>query len=245
VSGLRRGNKLVGRDREIQVLEDLLNAVRTGESRALLIHGEPGVGKKVLRDYVSERASDCHVVGVAGVEAEVELSFAALHQLWAPMLDHLKLPPSPQRDALEVTFGISAGPVPERLLVGLAVLSLLLEVAAEQPLVCLVDDAQWLDRTSAQIIAFVARRLGAESVEIVINTRKPDGDLAGLAELSARGLADADARASAVTVMRSESAHPVSLALTGLGRADCPVALTASATGRHAAASTAAGYRRM
>jgi DNA-binding CsgD family transcriptional regulator len=194
-AGRGRARKLVGRDQEVRVLEDLLAAVRSGDSRALVVHGEPGAGKTALVDYLSEQAADCRVVSVTGVEAEMELSFAALHQLCAPMLERLRLLPLPQREALEVTFGISAGPVPERVLVGLATLSLMAEVAVERPLLCLVDDAQWLDRASAQIVAFVARRLGTESVGIVISTRHPARELAGLPELAIEGLGPEHARA--------------------------------------------------
>ncbi len=117
-----------------------------------------------------------------------------MHQLCVPLLDHLDAVPSPQRKALYVTFGIGAGPVPDRLLVGLAVLSLLAEVAAERPLVCLIDDEQWLDQPSAQVLAFVARRLGTESVGLVFGVRTPSAELAGLAELAVGGLADDDAQ---------------------------------------------------
>lgn len=125
----------------------------------------------------------------------MELAFAGLHQLCAPMLDRLEAVPAPQRDALRIAFGVSSGPAPDRFLIGLAVLSLLSHVAEEQPLVCLVDDEQWLDQASAQILAFVARRLGAESVGLVIAARDPGRDLAGLPELAVAGLQDADARA--------------------------------------------------
>ena len=155
------------------MLDRLLDAVRGGESRALVVHGEPGAGKTALLDYLAERAADCQVVRAAGVQSEMELAFAGLHQLCAPLLDRLEALPGPQREALRTAFGLSAGPAPDRFLVGLAVLSLLAEVAAEQPLVCLVDDAQWLDRASAQVLAFVARRLEAESVGLVFGDPGP------------------------------------------------------------------------
>ena len=132
---------LIGRDTERSVLDRLLEDVRGGASRALVVHGEAGVGKTALLEYVAARASDCRVVSVAGAQAEMEFGFAALHQLCVPMLDNLDAIPAPQRKALHVTFGIEAGPVPDRFLVGVAVLSLLAEVAAERPLVCLIDDA--------------------------------------------------------------------------------------------------------
>ena len=125
----------------------------------------------------------------------MELAFAVLHQLCAPMLDRLERLPAPQRDALRTAFGLSAGPAPDRFLIGLAVLGLLSEMAGERPLVCIVDDEQWLDSASAQVLAFVARRLGAESVGLVFGARVPTGDLAGLPELVIGGLREDDARA--------------------------------------------------
>jgi hypothetical protein len=153
------------------------------------------VGKTALLKYLAGRASDCRVAAAAGVQSEMELAFAGLHQLLAPMLDRLERLPGPQRDALRTAFGMSAGPVPDRFLVGLAVLGLLSEMAAARPLVCLVDDEQWLDHASAQILAFVARRLGAEAVGLVFGARVPSGDLAGLPELVVGGLREDDARA--------------------------------------------------
>jgi DNA-binding CsgD family transcriptional regulator/tetratricopeptide (TPR) repeat protein len=152
------------------------------------------MGKTALLEYAAERASDCRVVSVVAEQAEMEFGFAALHQLCVPMLDHLGAIPTPQRQALYVTFGIEAGPVPDRLLVGLAVLSLLAEVAAERPLVCLIDDEQWLDQASAQVLAFVTRRLGTESVGMVFGARTPSAELAGLPELAVGGLTDDDAQ---------------------------------------------------
>lgn len=196
-----RGKPLVGRDQELRSLDDLLEALRLGESRALVIHGEPGLGKTALMDALAERATDCRVIRIAGFEAEMEVPFAGLHQLCAPLLDRLELLPAPQRLALEVTFGIRTAPAPERLLVGLAVLSLLAEVAVERPLLCLVDDAQWLDQPSAQITAFVARRLGAEAVGMVTCTRRPSSELVGLQELALEGLDEKDARALLSSVL--------------------------------------------
>src|SRR5215472_18720778 len=187
--------ELVGRHAECDVLDRLLGAVRAGESRALVVRGEPGAGKTALLEYLAGRASGCRVAAAAGVQSEIELAFAGVHQLCAPMLDHLGRLPRPQREALRTVFGMSAGPVPDRFLVGLAVLGLLSETAAERPLVCLVDDEQWLDRASAQVLAFAARRLGAESVALVFAARVPAGDLAGVPELVVEGLRDDDARA--------------------------------------------------
>jgi DNA-binding CsgD family transcriptional regulator len=187
--------QLLGRHVECDVLDRLLGAVRAGESRALVVRGEPGVGKTALLNYLAERASGCRVATAAGVQSEMELAFAGLHQLLAPMLDRLDRLPEPQRDALRTAFGMSVGPVPDRFLVGLAVLGLLSEVAAARPLVCLVDDEQWLDHASAQVLAFVARRLGAEAVGLVFGARIPSGDLSGLPELVVGGLRGDDARA--------------------------------------------------
>jgi hypothetical protein len=161
-----------------------------------VLRGEAGVGKTALLEYVAERASECRIARVAGVESEMELAFAGLHQLRAPLLDGLETLPSPQRDALRVAFGIQDGAAPDRFLVALATLSLLAEAAEVEPLVCLVDDAQWLDRASAQALAFAARRLLAERIAMVFAVREPSdaGELTGLPELVVRGLADEDAR---------------------------------------------------
>ena len=153
------------------------------------------MGKTALLEYLTGHAHGCQVARTAGVQSEMELAFAGLHQLCAPMLDRLEALPVPQRDALRTAFGMSAGPPPDRFLIGLAVLSLLSQAAEEQPLVCLVDDEQWLDHASAQILAFVARRLGAESVALVFAARTPSSDLGGLPELVVAGLPEADARA--------------------------------------------------
>jgi hypothetical protein len=149
------------------MLDGILDAVRGGESRALVVRGEPGVGKTALLDYLAEHATGCRVEHAVGVQSEMELAYAGLHQLLTPMLDHLDRLPGPQGDALRTAFGLGSGSAPDRFLVGLAVLSLLADVAEEHPLVCLVDDAQWLDHASAQVLGFVARRLVAESVGLV------------------------------------------------------------------------------
>ena len=186
---------LTDRRAECDVLGRLVAAVRAGESRALVVHGEPGVGKTALLEYLAGQASGCRVAHAGGVQSEMELAFAVLHQLCAPMLDRLERLPAPQRDALQTAFGLSAGPAPDRFLIGLAALGLLSEMAGERPLVCIVDDEQWLDSASAQVLAFVARRLGAESVGLVFGARVPTGDLAGLPELVIGGLREDDARA--------------------------------------------------
>ena len=176
------------------MLDGLIEAVGGGVSRVLVVRGEPGVGKTALLEYLVEQASGCRVVRAAGVQSEMELAFAGLHQLLAPMIDHLERLPGPQRDALRTAFGVSPGSAPDRFFVGLAVLSLLSDVAEEQPLICLVDDEQWLDRASAQVLAFVARRLLAESVGVVFAARVASDELAGLPELVVEGLREADAR---------------------------------------------------
>ena len=159
-----------------------------------MVHGEPGVGKTALLDYLVEQSSGCSVARAAGVQSDMELAFAGLHQLLAPMLDRLDGLPAPQRDALRTTFGVSSGPAPDRFLLGLAVLSLLSAEADRQPLICVVDDEQWLDRASAQVLAFVARRLEAESVGLVFAARTPSDELAGLPELVVQALSEADAQ---------------------------------------------------
>ena len=187
--------ELIDRDAERDTLDRFVAAIRAGESQALVVSGEAGVGKTALLDYLAANASGCRIARTAGCQSEMELAFAALHQLCAPMLDGLQRLPAPQRDAVRTAFGMSSGPTPDRFLVGLGVLSLLSEVAEQQPLVCLVDDEQWLDRTSAQVLGFVARRLVAESVGMVFAVRIPSSELAGLAELRIEGLQEADARA--------------------------------------------------
>jgi len=195
------GAELTGRRAECDALDRLVAAVRSGVSQALVVHGEPGVGKSALFEYLAGQARDLQVVRAAGVQSEMELAFAAVHQLCAPMLGHLERLPGPQRNALRTVFGMSAGPAPDRFLVGLAVLSLLSDAAEKQPVICLVDDQQWLDQASAQVLTFVARRLGAESVGLVFATRVPGGALAGLPELVVEGLREADARALLETAL--------------------------------------------
>ncbi|HEY1618091.1 MAG TPA: AAA family ATPase [Streptosporangiaceae bacterium] len=195
--GPGHGPELRGRHSECEAIGQLLDSVRAGQSRVLVMRGEAGVGKTALLDFLLERAPECRVARAAGVESEMELAFATLHQLCAPFLDRLDRLPGPQRDALATAFGLSASGPPDRFMVGLAVLTLLAGVADDQPLVCLVDDAQWLDRISAQVLAFVARRLLADRVALVFAIREPsdDRELAGLEELRVTGLRDVDARA--------------------------------------------------
>jgi DNA-binding CsgD family transcriptional regulator len=179
------------------VLDRLVADATAGRSRVTVLRGEAGVGKSALLGYLSGRVADWQVVRAVGVESERELAYAGLHQLCAPMLDRLDRLPVPQRDALATVFGRSAGVAPSRFLVGLATLTLFAEVAEQQPLACIVDDAQWLDQGSAQILGFVARRLLAERIAVVCAARTGAGDdvLAGLPELPVRGLGDSDARA--------------------------------------------------
>ncbi|WP_242000780.1 helix-turn-helix transcriptional regulator [Kribbella rubisoli] len=188
---------LYGRRSECTALDQQIAALRSGRSAVLVLRGEAGIGKTALLDYVAAHAVGCRIVRAAGVESEMELAFGGLHQLCSPFLDRADELPEPQRDALRTAFGLSSGTPPDRFLVGLAVLSLLAAVAEEKPLLCLIDDAQWLDRASAQTIAFVARRLLAEQVGLFFGTRGTgaDNDLAGLQELPIVGLNDRDSRA--------------------------------------------------
>ena len=185
---------LRGRDAECAVLDGLLDAVRNGESRVLVLRGEPGVGKTALLEHAIGSARDLRLVRAVGVESEMELAFAALQQLCAPMLHRVEHLPGPQQEALRVAFGLSGGEAPDRFVVGLAALGLISETAEERPLLCLVDDAQWLDHASGLALAFVARRLLAESVAIVFATREPRQELSRLPELVVEGVGDDDAR---------------------------------------------------
>ena len=195
VPGPGRQTNLRGRARECAALDGLLSDVRAGQSRSLVVRGEAGIGKTALLEYLISSASDLTVVRTAGVESDMELAFASLHQLCVPLLGRLDRLPGPQRQALEIVFSLSAGLPPDRFLVGLAVLSFFSEVTAERPLLCVVDDAQWLDQASAQTLAFVAHRLRAEPVGLVFAAREPGQELQHLPELEVRGLGNADARA--------------------------------------------------
>ncbi|MGW6903378.1 helix-turn-helix transcriptional regulator [Streptomyces sp. NPDC054940] len=193
-SGSKAG--LLGRRNECRALDDLLAGARAGRSGVVVLRGEPGIGKTELLKYLLDRATGCRVVRAAGVQSEMELSYAGLHQLCAPLLAGLDDLPEPQRDALRTAFGLRGGQVPDRFLVGLATLSLLADAGGNEPLVCLVDDAQWLDHVSAQTLEFVARRLLAESILLVFAVREPTtGEMfAGLPELPVAGLSERDAR---------------------------------------------------
>ncbi|MFL5884178.1 MAG: AAA family ATPase [Thermoleophilaceae bacterium] len=184
------------RTSEREALDALLAHAREGQSAVLVVRGEAGIGKTALLRYVARRASGFRVVQVTGAEAEMELPFAGIHQLCAPLLDQLDALPQPQQDALNVALGLASGDVPDRFLVGLAVLGLLSAAAEERPLLCLVEDSQWLDDASGLILGFIARRLLAESVAIVVTVREPNTkhDFGGLPELVLRGLPEQDAR---------------------------------------------------
>src|SRR6516164_5277205 len=193
---------LLDRQRERSVFDGLLEDLRSGRGRALVVRGEAGVGKSALLEYLAGAAADMRVAQAVGAESEMELPFASLHLLCVPLLDRLERLPAPQRDALGVAFGLRGGGVPDRFLVGLAVLTLLAEAAEDRPLLCLVDDAQWLDRASAQVLAFVARRLLAEPVGLLFATRDPGDELGGLPDLKVRGLPEEDARRLLRSVVR-------------------------------------------
>ncbi len=192
---MRRRSVLLGRKSERHALELRLQAARAGQSAVLILRGEAGVGKTALLEHLQAGASGFCIARATGVQSEMELPFAGLHQLFVPMLDRLDRLPGPQRDALATAFWLRAGAEPNRLVVALAALSLLSEVAEDQPVLCIVDDAQWLDRASAQVLGLVARRLLAESVALVFTTREPIDELAGLPELAVEGLRHADALA--------------------------------------------------
>ncbi|MBB2991404.1 DNA-binding CsgD family transcriptional regulator [Mycolicibacterium iranicum] len=193
---------LRGRDSDCAVLDELTAQARAGRSQVLVLRGEAGVGKTALLDHLSENTSGFALTRISGVQSDMELAFAGLQQLCAPLLGHRETLPAPQRAALDVAFGYGAGPVPDRFLVGLAVLSLLAAASAENPVLCIIDDAQWLDQVSLQTLAFVARRLLAERVAMVFALREGHPDvLAGLPEHTVTGLSDAAARELLESVM--------------------------------------------
>jgi DNA-binding CsgD family transcriptional regulator/tetratricopeptide (TPR) repeat protein len=202
VLGPGRRTALRGRASECALLDDLLSAIRRGESRSLVIWGTAGIGKTALLEHLVESGSDLPVVRAVGVQSEMELAYASLHQLCGPLLNRLPRLPVPQREALEIVFGLSVGAPPDRFLVGLAVLSLLSEAADERPLLCVVDDAQWLDQASALTLAFVARRLLAEPVGIVFAARERGEELEHLPELEVQGVRNDDARALLSSAVR-------------------------------------------
>ncbi|MFZ0973731.1 MAG: ATP-binding protein, partial [Solirubrobacteraceae bacterium] len=192
-AGPERTTRLLGRATECVRLDDVVSAIRRGEGRSLVLRGEAGIGKTALLRYLVDSARDLTVLRAVGVESEMELAYASLHQLCAPLLDRLSRLPEPQGQALETVFGLSSGTAPDRFLVGLAVLTLLSEVAEERALLCVLDDAQWLDQASALTLAFVARRLQADPVGIVFSAREPSEELQSLPQLEVKGLVNGDA----------------------------------------------------
>ena len=201
--------QLVGRLRERDVLERLLEAAREARGGVLAMYGDPGVGKTALLEYAVEAGKDFRVVRAVGVEGEMELAYAALQQLCSPSLAHLERLPDPQREALAVAFGLSTGQAPNTFLVGLAVLGLLSEASEERPLLCVVDDAQWLDRASARALAFVARRLLAERIALVVAAREFPDSLTGLPQLHVEPLRRGDARTLLLSVLPGRLDEPV------------------------------------
>ncbi|MDX6296795.1 MAG: hypothetical protein QOI51_652, partial [Nocardioidaceae bacterium] len=192
---------LLGRQRERAVLERLLGSARDGHGAVLVVHGDPGVGKTALLRFADEVSLGFRVVRTAGVEGEMELDYAALQQLCSPFLGLIERLPDPQRDGLSVAFGLSAGPAPSPFLAGLAALGLLSEAAEQQPLLCIIDDSQWLDDASARALAFVARRLLAERIALVFATRDVGNGLARFPQLHVEPLGRRDARALLETVL--------------------------------------------
>jgi len=188
---------LMDRTGERAALDRVIETVRAGGSEVLVLSGDPGIGKTALLEYLAARADDagCRLARAAGVQSEMELAFSGLHQLCAPMFDHADRLPGPQHEALLTALGVASGPPPDRFRVSLAVLNLLSETATEQPLICIVDDAHWLDQASAQVLGVTARRLATDSVGLIFAAREPSLELAGLPEVRVDGLGNEDARA--------------------------------------------------
>jgi DNA-binding CsgD family transcriptional regulator len=195
------GRLLYGRGPELQALEQLTTSVGNGQAQVLVIHGEPGVGKTALMESLATSAPDYRVEQAFGIQSEMELAFAGVHQLCATMLDQAGELPDPQRGALETALGISSGPTPDRFLVSLAVLNLLSAVAETRPVLGLIDDAQWMDRASKQVLTFVARRLLAESIGLVFAVRNPPDEFSALPQREVRRLSDTHALALLSQVM--------------------------------------------
>ncbi len=198
-SAAPRGTSLLGRQSERAALDAVVAGVRAGRSQVVVVRGEAGVGKSALLDYATNSADDLRILRAVGVESEMELAFAALHQLCAPLLERARELPGPQRVALETVFGVRAGAAPDRFMVGLAVLSLVSRVAEDQPILCVIDDAQWLDAATAQTLGFLARRLHAEAIGLLFGAREVGDELRGLADIKVEGLHEGDAR----TLLRS------------------------------------------
>lgn len=186
---------LIGRSRELRQLGELLEATRAGHSRSVILRGEPGVGKSALLDAVAEHANGYTILRAAGVQAEMELAFAGLHQLLMPISGQFEALPGPQREAISVAFGINDGPTPDRFFIALAVLNVLASASTQAPVLCLIDDEQWLDRTSTQILGFVARRLDADPVSLIFASRAPSDTPADIPEMAISGLAASDSDA--------------------------------------------------
>ena len=208
--------ELLGRRDECEALDRLVADVLASSSRVLVLRGEAGVGKSALLAYLSGRATGWQVASAVGVESEMDLAYSGLHQFCAPLLDHLDELPVPQRDALATVFGLSAGPAPDRFLVGLATLTLVAQAAEQQPLACIVDNAQWLDGASAQLLAFVARRLLAERVALVCAARTGIGDgvLAGRPRWRSAGSATATRGRCCLATCTARSTRPSPIRLS-------------------------------
>src|SRR5258708_15095443 len=203
--------RLQGRVAGRQMLDRLIDAGRSGESRVLVLRGEAGIGKSALIDYLADHASGCRVLRAAGVESEMRLAFAGLHQLFPPILRFVTRLPDAQQHALGVAFGLAAGRPPDRFLLGVAALSLLSEAARERPVACLIDDVQWLDQASRETLLFAARRLVAEAVAMIFALRDSPRatELGGLPEMVVAGLAEGDARELLASVLPGARYHLV------------------------------------
>ena len=201
--GPGRRTRLRGRVDECALLDGLLGDIGRGESRSLALRGDAGIGKTALLEYLVASASEMTILRAIGVESDIELAYASLHQLCTPLLDRLELLPGPQRQALGIVFGLGTGAVPDRFLVGLGALTLLSKVADDRPLLCVIDDAQWLDHASALTLAFVARRLLAERVGIVFAAREIGAELRHVSEFEVQGVRNGDARALLRSAIRS------------------------------------------
>ena len=182
---------LFGRDNERQVLEALLAATRAGDAGVMCLHGEPGIGKTELLNYAVDSATDFKVLRTAGSEAEMELPYASLQEFFRPGASSLGQLPDPQRKAVEIVLGRQAGRPPDPMLVGLALLNVVSALSAERPVLCVVDDAQWLDSSSAQVIGFAARHVSKDAVAFLIAARRLTDEIRGLPQLALGGLGDA------------------------------------------------------
>jgi hypothetical protein len=232
----------VGRSEESAAVERLLTAARDGAGGALVLRGEAGAGKTALLRRAEQAADGMRIVRVAGVRPETELSFAAVHQLLVPFLDSVRGLPGPQREALSSAFGLAAGPPPDQLLAGIGVMATMASVAEKQPVLCLIDDAQWLDRASADVLGFVARRLSADAIAILFAVRDHENDgveaLTGLPELRLAGLPDDAAHQLLMSVAGQPLDYSVGRQVVA-GTAGNPLALTE--VGHHLSAAERSG----